>query len=238
MATKKEAGDNSRKQSFSNLQRNIRSQFQGLNMNDPGQWPLFPRLTVYVLTVVFVVLLAWLALLQNSKSDLDMAVNQEEVLKRDYSDKAAQAANLEALDQQQKEIKQYVKQLEDRLPNKANMDMLLAQINAAGLANNLQFDTLRAEPIVVRDYYAEQPITISVSGVRYNDVASFAAALAELDRIVTLDNITLEQAAPAEGSSGSVVPTGEALKLTATIKTYRYLDANEVRANQEASQRI
>jgi type IV pilus assembly protein PilO len=115
-----------------------------------------------------------------------------------------------------------VTQLEKQLPSKAEMDALLSDINQAGLGRSLQFDLFRPGQIAVKEYYAELPITIKVSG-RYHDIGSFASDIANLSRIVTLNNLSINP--KADGT----------LTLDATAKTFRYLDASEVTSQRKAS---
>ena len=139
-----------------------------------------------------------------------------------FTKKLAQAINLEALKKQRVQVLQYVTQLEKQLPSKSEMDALLSDINQAGLGRSLQFDVFRPGQIAVRDYYAELPIAIRVTG-KYHDVGSFASDIANLSRIVTLNNL-------------SITPRADgALVLDATAKTFRYLDKDEISAQSKAS---
>ena len=115
-------------------------------------------------------------------------------------------------------------QLEKQLPGKAEMDALLSDINQAGLGRGLQFELFRPGQVVVKDYYAELPIAIRVSG-RYHDIGAFAADVANLSRIVTLHNIAI--ASPRE--------PGGLLAMEATARTYRYLDATELEEQRKAA---
>lgn len=241
MAAKKNRGGGPKKQSFAEMQQSISKQFQGLNMNDPGQWPLAPRVAAYIFVVVIVVVLAWFLVLAGKKDEWTRAQGQELTLKDDFSRKAAQAANLPRLQQQQQEVQKYVEQLEQQLPSKAYMDQLLMDINAAGINNHLEFDKLQSEERILQEYYAEQPISISAVAPNYQQIALFAAELARLSRIVTLDNITLESLKSSSSSSSSRTSSAaggvplDAMRITATLKTYRYLDADEVRLNRQAA---
>jgi type IV pilus assembly protein PilO len=107
--------------------------------------------------------------------------------------------------------------LEKQLPGKAEMDALLSDINQAGLGRGLQFELFRPGQVSVKEYYAELPIAIKVSG-RYHDIGSFAADVANLSRIVTLHNMLIVSPKEANG----------ALTMEATARTYRYLDQSEV----------
>ena len=194
------------------------SQFRGLNPNEPGQWPLLPKLAVWGLVAVAAVVLGWFTVLSTAHDELDAERAKEPGLKQDYRAKLAQAVNLAELRKQKLQVEGYVTQLEKQLPGKAEMDALLSDINQAGLGRGLQFELFRPGQVVVKDYYAELPITIRVSG-RYHDIGAFAADIANLSRIVTLHNMAIS-AAPGNASG--------MLAMDATARTYRYLDTTEV----------
>jgi type IV pilus assembly protein PilO len=146
----------------------------------------------------------------------------ELALREDYKKKLAQAVNLEALRKQREQVQQYVTQLEKQLPSKAEMDALLSDINQAGLGRSLTFDLFRPGQVSVKEYYAELPIAVKVSG-RYHDIGSFASDIAHLSRIVTLNNL-------------NVLPIKDGgLSLEATAKTFRYLDPDEVAAQRKSA---
>lgn len=194
------------------------SQFRSLNPNEPGQWPLLPKITVWTLVTVAVVVAGWFTVLATAHDELDAERAKEPGLKQDYRAKLAQAVNLAELRKQKLQVEGYVTQLEKQLPGKAEMDALLSDINQAGLGRGLQFELFRPGQVQVKDYYAELPIAIRVSG-RYHDIGAFAADIANLSRIVTLHNLTIT--AGQRDASG-------ALSMDATARTYRYLDSTEV----------
>jgi type IV pilus assembly protein PilO len=123
-------------------------------------------------------------------------------------------------------VQEYVTQLEKQLPGKAEMDALLSDINQAGLGRGLQFELFRPGQVQVKDYYAELPIAIRVSG-RYHDIGSFAADVANLSRIVTLQNLSI---APLQARDSSGL-----LAMEATARTYRYLDELEIAEQRKAA---
>jgi type IV pilus assembly protein PilO len=113
------------------------------------------------------------------------------------------------------EVQQYVTQLEKQLPGKAEMDALLTDINTAGQGRGLQFELFKPGQVVVKDYYAELPISVRVVG-KYHDIGAFAADIANLSRIVTLNNL-------------SILPSKDgSLTMDTTAKTFRYLDTDEI----------
>ena len=196
-------------------------QFRGLNTSEPGQWPMLPKLTAWLLLAILVVVLGWLVVLSDKTDELEAERNKEPALRKDYRDKLAQAVNLPELRKQKQQVEEYVTQLEKQLPGKAEMDALLTDINQAGIGRSLQFELFRPGSIAVRDYYAELPITIRVVG-RYHDIGAFTADIANLSRIVTLHDLSISGA----GRDGT-------LGMDATARTYRYLDAGEVAAQRK-----
>lgn len=203
------------------MMQNITAQFRGLNPNDPASWPLVPKAALCALVTAAIVVALWFVWLSTSAEELEAEQKKEEVLKSDYQKKLAQAVNLDALRKQREQVQQYVTQLEKQLPSKAEMDALLSDINQAGLGRSLAFDHFRPGQVIVKEYYAELPISIRVSG-RYHDIGAFASDIAHLSRIVTLNNLDI-----------SVVPNG--LVMESTAKTFRYLDTDEVAAQRKAT---
>ena len=191
------------------------SQFRGLNPSEPGQWPLLPKAMTWLAVIAAAIVVGWFLLLSAEHDDLDAEYAKEPALKADYRNKLTQAVNLSELRKQKLQVQEYVTQLEKQLPGKAEMDALLSDINQAGLGRGLQFELFRPGQVVIKDYYAELPISLRVSG-RYHDIGSFAADIANLSRIVTLHNL-------AVGSNKDGV-----LSMDAIARTYRYLDANEL----------
>jgi type IV pilus assembly protein PilO len=201
------------------------SQFRGLNAREPGQWPALPKVAAWIGAALGVVVAGWFVVLTTSADELQAERDREPGLKGDYRNKLAQAVNLTELRKQKLQVQEYVTQLEKQLPGKAEMDALLSDINQAGLGRGLQFELFRPGQVEVKEYYAELPITIRVTG-RYHDIGSFAADVANLSRIVTLHNLNI--AAPGKDTSGT-------LAMDAVARTYRYLDTSEVQAQRKAS---
>ena len=211
------------------LFEDAKSQFQGLNPKEPGQWPLLPKLLCWFAVLVLAMILGWTFMLADAVNRLQAAQAREPILKGDFRLKLNQAINLGELRKQKLQVQEYVNQVEKQLPGKAEMDALLSDINQAGLGRGLLFESFKPGQVQVKDYYAELPISLRVTG-RFHDVGAFAADIANLSRIVTLHDMNLNlQAATKEPSrsTGSLV-----LTLDATARTYRYLDPNES-ANQD-----
>ncbi len=207
---------------FPALQEKLVGQFRGLDPKDPSLWPALPRFAALLAIVVVVVVGLWFAWLNSSQAELEAEQAREVVLRDDYKVKLVKAVNLDALKKQREQVLQYVTQLEKQLPSKAEMDALLSDINQAGLGRSLLFDLFRPGQVAVKDYYAELPITLRVTG-KYHDIGAFASDIANLSRIVTLNNLTITPKAE------------DSLTMDATAKTFRYLDPNEVAAQRKAT---
>jgi len=207
---------------FPALQERLVRQFRDLDPKDPSLWPALPRYSMLVAVVALVVVGLWFAWLSSSQEELEAEQAKELTLREDYKVKLVKAVNLDALKKQREQVLQYVTQLEKQLPSKAEMDALLSDINQAGLGRSLQFDLFRPGGIAVRDYYAELPITLRVTG-KYHDIGAFASDIANLSRIVTLNNL-------------AITPRADGLlTMDATAKTFRYLDPQEVAAQRKAT---
>ncbi len=202
--------------------RHVLQQFRGLDPRDPAAWPPLPRLALFVAVAVAVGAALWVAVLRDGAAELESEQAREARLRADVLARLPQALNLEALRRQRERVDQQVKQLEKQLPGRAEMDALLSEINQAGLSRNLHFELFRPGQVALKAYYAELPIALKVTG-RYHDVGAFAADIAHLPRIVTLNNLVI-----TPGRDGLLV-------MEATAKTFRYLDPAEVEAQRKAA---
>jgi type IV pilus assembly protein PilO len=199
----------------------IAAQFSGLGGLHPGQWPIVPRLLCGVAVLAAVVTAGWLGYWNGQLDELEVGAQEEVKLKDAYKSKVQQAINLEGLRKQKKQVAEYVATLEKQLPSKAEMDALLSDINQAGLGRSLQFELFKPGSSVVKNYYAELPIDIRVVGT-YHDIGAFTGDIANLPRIVTLNNMNL------------VMNKDGVLVLDAVAKTFRYLDSEELAARPKA----
>lgn len=207
---------------FADASDRLQSQFRGLDPKDPSQWPGIPRALLYIVIALAVIGGVWYAYLSDFQAELETSAAQEETLRASYTAKLAKATNLDALKKQREQISVYVTQLEKQLPSKAEMDALLSDINQAGLGRSLQFELFRPGSVQVRDYYAELPIQVRVTG-KYHDMGAFTSDVAHLSRIVTLDNL-------------SIAPTKDGLlAMDVTARTFRYLDQEEIEAQRKAA---
>jgi type IV pilus assembly protein PilO len=182
-----------------------------------GSWPILPKVGVLFIILVLIILggywFDWKAQIER----IDQEKLREEGLRKTFLTKKSEAINLPAYQKQLEDIERQFGALLKQLPGKSEMDALLTDINQAGLGRGLQFELFKpAVQETRRDFYAELPITIKVSG-NYHDIGAFASDIGKLSRIVTLENIAL---APAGKGGG--------LALDATAKTFRYLDDEEL----------
>jgi len=193
-----------------------------LNFRDVGNWPLLPK--VLALGAVFIAILAIGGLLdwKEQYETLDRAKAEEASLKDQYATKKAKAINFQLYVQQLQEIEQSFGALLKQLPNKAEMDALLTDINQAGLGRGLQFELFRpAANERAADFYAELPINIKITG-NYHDMGAFASDVAQLPRIVTLNDV-------------AVLNDKGVLTMEAVAKTFRYLDEEEIAKQRKAA---
>ncbi|MBW7924765.1 MAG: type 4a pilus biogenesis protein PilO [Burkholderiaceae bacterium] len=202
----------------------VTAQFQGLQGRHPGLWPIVPRIALLAAIVVALGAAAWGGYWRGQLEDLEARVAEEQRLKDEFTDKMRQAVNLEALREQKEQVMQYVSALEKQLPSKAEMDALLSDINQAGVGRGLQFELFKPGQVVVRDYYAELPIAIRVTG-SYHAFGSFTSEIANLARIVTLNNLQISL--PVDRSGQAASASGN-LSMEAIAKTFRYLDPEEI----------
>lgn len=195
-------------------------ELRSVDLRTPGNWPWSVKMTV--MGALFIVILFLGALFDwQDQWDALSARRQEEVqLKETFLSKKRQAVNLEIIKRQLLETQQSFGALLKQLPNKSEMDALLTDINQAGLGRGLQFDLFRPGAEVPTGVFAEQPISIKVTG-SYDDLGKFASDISQLPRIVTLNEIAV-----------SPQPNG-VLMMEATAKTYRYLDESELAAAQK-----
>lgn len=198
----------------------IAEDFKGLDANDPGQWPLAPRIAVFIGLLVATIALAWWLDWREQGMLLEQREAEETQLRDDWAAKKRLAVNLHEYRRQLEETDRQFGALLKQLPNRAEMDSLLADINQAGLGRGLMFELFKPGTDVVKDFYAEMPIEVRILG-EYDDFGKFASDVAQMARIVTLNDVSLTRT-----DSGP-------LKLEAKAVTYRYLDEEELAAQRQ-----
>jgi len=192
-----------------------------LNLREVGNWPILPKLVILTAIVVVIVALGALLDWKDQYEALEQDRVEETKLKDQYSQKKAKAINFDLYVQQLKEVEQSFGALVKQLPNRAEIDALLTDINQAGLGRGLTFELFKpASQEKMEDFYAELPISIRITG-NYHDMGAFASDVAQLPRIVTLNDLVIS------ADKGT-------LALEAVAKTFRYLDEDEI-ARQRAA---
>ena len=186
-----------------------------------GSWPILPKLGVLLLVLLVIVGLSYWLDWDEQIGRIENEEKKEAQLKATFIDKKKVAINLDAYRKQLDDIEKQFGTLLKQLPGKSEMDALLTDINQAGLGRGLQFELFKPGGEAVREFYAELPITIRISG-SYHDMGAFASDIGKLSRIVTLNDIAI---APAKGG----------LVMDATARTYRYLDDEEVNQRRKAA---
>jgi type IV pilus assembly protein PilO len=221
----------------------LSEQFRDLNWKDVGTWPSAPKWAVLALIFLLIAFLAWYFVLDDKWTEYELAQQQEVKLRLDYTDRLKKSVNLQALKDQKVKVTAYVAALEQQLPDKAEMDKLLSDVNYAGVSKGLQFELFKPGTVKIENYYAELPINIKLTGT-YHQLAGFAADLSALSRIVTLNNMTMTAIPNTSNTGGYAGQTGNPvtssanalgaggnptalLSLDAIAKTFRYLDKDE-----------
>ena len=211
---------------FGQLQESLSRQFRNLDTKDPSVWPVFPKVLLCVFIAAVVAAALWFVKIKEYEEELVAEAAKEQTLRADFQAKLTKAVSLAALKRQREQVQQYVIQLEKQLPSKAEMAALLSDINQAGLGRSLQFDLFRPGQVVVKEYYAELPIEVKVTG-KYHDMGAFASDIAHLSRIVTLNNIAIAPVSKEPAKDSGI------LTMTATARTFRYLDPEEIQAQRK-----
>jgi type IV pilus assembly protein PilO len=197
-----------------------------IDWRDPGRWPLAVRLGV--ITVFFVVLaavLVYFLVWGSRKDELASLENKELSLRDEFRTKHAKAVNLDLYKQQLADIEKSFGAMLRQLPGKTEMPNLLVDISQSGTATGLNQELFQPQPEQNRDFYAEVPIKIRLTG-SYHQMGEFVSTIAALPRIVTLHDVSIKSA----GAKGSY----DQLVMDVTAKTYRYLDEDEIAAANSA----
>ena len=209
------------------------SDINNLDFNNTGGWPAEAKIGACVITVVLIVLLGWWFLIKEKQENLELLEIEESSLRTQFEGLAAKAANLEPLKAQLEQMEQMLKQMLRQLPSKTEMPDLIVDISQTARATGINNELFQPGAEVSKDFYAEQPITLEMNGT-YHQFGRFVSGVASLPRVVimTFHDISLAPKTPAAGEPA--LPPGT-LGLKGTIKTYRYLDDEEIAANAEAA---
>ncbi len=200
--------------------------FRNLNPKDVGAWPIVPRVAVLLALFSVVLLTGWWFVWSDQLDELTAKQQDELKLREEFVAKKSQAVNLDLYTQQLNEIDRSFGALLKQLPNKSEVESLLIEINQSGMGRGLLFDLFKPGQEIVKDFYAELPINVKMTG-SYHDFGAFAGDIGRLSRIVTLNNISIT--ANPQSKDGGLV-------MDAVTKTFRYLDDEELAAKRKAAQ--
>lgn len=202
---------------------------QDIDLNNMGNWPLAGKIATAVFVFAAVTFGGYKFLITDQLAALENKQQEEQTLRRDFASKQARAANLDAYRTQLEEMRQSFGAMLRQLPGRAEIDTLLTDISQAGLAAGLQQELFSPQGEQMREFYAEVPIQIRLSGT-YHQFGEFASSVAALPRIVTLHDIRISRAQNrGDAQDGHLV-------MEVVAKTYRYLDENEEAEQARATQ--
>ncbi len=205
----------------------LAADFKTLDPKDPGLWPLAPRIVILIGLFAGLIAAAWgfgAIGWSVQLEELEAMRNQEATHKEDWRKKKQQAVNLDEYRRQLAEIDRSFGALLKQLPNKAEMGDMLVDINKAAQARGLAVELFKPGGEAPREFYAEVPITLNLTG-SYHDIGAFTGDIAKLPRIVTLNDINLS------------MNTNGSMSLKTTAKTFRYLDDTELASQKKQAKK-
>ncbi len=194
----------------------MESLFQNIDPNEPGEWPLWLKVIAAVALCIAVWAAGYYFIIKDKQVQLEQLEQKETELKTAFEYKQAKAANLDAYKKQMQEIRTNFASMLEQLPRKTEVADLLVDITRTGLNNGLEFDLFQPEGERPKDFYAELPIAMKVTG-DYHQIGQFVSGVAALPRIVTLHNLAIKRAGDKSGK----------VTMDITAKTYRYFDEGQ-----------
>ena len=199
---------------------------RSLDTRNPGSWPFPIKMAACVLAGLFIIGIAWYFFVSDRRTELEGLVAKEATLKSEFEDKQGRAANLEPLKQQLAQMELMLQQMLRQLPSKNEMPDLIVDVSQTALAAGISNELFQPGPETAKEFYAEKPISLRMVGT-YHQFGAFVSGVASLPRVVimTMHNISLT---PRAGKTGELVLQG-------TVKTYRYLDEDEIAAAPAAA---
>ena len=206
------------------------AELRNIDFNDYGKWPLPVKIIAIALLSAALVGAAFWFDTRVQLESLDVVRNKEGELKEIFKSKQHQAANLAEYKNQMEQMKRSFGTMLRQLPSKTEVDDLLQDVSQTGLKNGLQIDLFKPENEIPAEFYAELPITIKMTGT-YHEFGKFVSDVASLPRIVTLHDFSISPVQTKGKESDE-----ESLLMSATAKTYRYLDEEEIAANEQAKE--
>ena len=202
-----------------------------LDFSNTGAWPREFKIGFCVLLALLMLAFTWWFWVTDKRDELANLDSQEASLRKEFEDKEGKAANLEPLKQQLAQMEQQLQQMLRQLPSKTEMPELITDISQTALATGIQNELFQPGPESPKEFYAEKPIALRMLG-NYHQFGAFVSGVASLPRVVimTMHDISLKP------KDGKVITRGGPLELSGTVKTYRYLDEQEIAAQEQVTQ--
>ncbi len=206
-----------------------KSGFNNLDLNNIGNWPHGPKLVFCALLALLILGLSYLLVIRGTAEELEGLEAREVELRTSFEKEQQRAVNLEPLKQQLAQMEQVLQQMLRQLPSKTEMPDLIIDVSQTALSSGLNNELFKPGDEQIKEFYAEKPIALRLVG-SYHQFGAFVSGVASLPRVVilTMHDINLKPKDPKAGISAR----SGALELSGTVKTYRYLDDNEL-ADQE-----
>ncbi|MDR0182858.1 type 4a pilus biogenesis protein PilO [Lysobacter arvi] len=203
-----------------------------LDFNNIGGWPQQAKIGLCGVIVVVIVGLAWYLFVSDKRTELESLESKEVQLRTEFETEQGKAANLEPLKQQLAQMEQQLQQMLRQLPSKTEMPDLIVDISQTALATGITNELFQPGPEEPKEFYAEKPIALRMVG-SYHQFGGFVSGVASLPRVVimTMHDISLKP----RGKEGGVITPNSPLELAGTVKTYRYLDEEEVQKQEAAA---
>ncbi|QNP39773.1 type IV pilus inner membrane component PilO [Lysobacter solisilvae (ex Woo and Kim 2020)] len=206
-----------------------------LDFNNMGAWPQQAKVGFCVIIALLIIFLSWWLFVRDKLNELSALEGQEKELRLEFETKQGRAANLEPLKQQLAQMEEQLKQMLRQLPSKTEMPDLIVDISQTALATGITNELFQPGPEIPKEFYAEKPISLRMVGT-YHQFGGFVSGVATLPRVVimTMHDISLKPREKDRAGKPMPITPNSALELAGTVKTYRYLDEDEV-AEQEAA---
>lgn len=204
-----------------------------LDFNNIGSWPQQAKIGFCVIVALFIVLGAWYFFVSDKRTELEGLERKEVDLRAEFEKEQGKASNLEPLKQQLAQMEQQLQQMLRQLPSKTEMPDLIVDISQTALATGITNELFQPGAEQPKEFYAEKPIALRMVG-SYHQFGGFVSGVASLPRVVimTMHDISLKP----RGKEGGVITPNSPLELAGTVKTYRYLDEEEVAKQEQAAQ--
>lgn len=203
-----------------------------LDFNNIGGWPQQAKVGLCVIVGLLIVGLTWWVFVRDQRESLEGLERTETELRGEFETKQGRASNLEPLKLQLAEMEQQLQQMLRQLPSKTEMPDLIVDISQTALATGISNELFQPGPEQPKEFYAEKPIALRMVG-SYHQFGGFVSGVASLPRVVimTMHDISLK---PRGKGKDAGITANSPLELAGTVKTYRYLDEEEM-AEQSAA---